>query len=42
MYLEIDECGYSGTKDIGGGRGGLEGTTFSWADFVKATDWSKI
>ncbi|KAG8859563.1 hypothetical protein FRB96_004447 [Tulasnella sp. 330] len=42
MYLEIHEFGYFGVKDIGGCREGLGGATFSWADFVKATDWSEI
>ncbi|KAG8880548.1 hypothetical protein FRB97_000718 [Tulasnella sp. 331] len=40
-YIASD-VGYFGTKDIAGSRAGLEQLTHSWADFVKATDWSKV
>jgi len=40
-YIASD-VGYFGTKDIQGSRAGLEQLTHSWADFVKATDWSKV
>jgi len=41
VYIASD-VGYFGTKDIAGSRAGLEQLTHSWADYVKATDWSKV
>ncbi|KAG9024344.1 hypothetical protein FRB95_011625 [Tulasnella sp. JGI-2019a] len=47
MYQGIAELGYFGGTEIGNGNGkdrlpvGVEGA-FTWAEWVKATDWSKI
>jgi len=42
-YIASD-AGYFGTgsKDIQGGRAGLQEAIHPWADYVKTTDWSKV
>jgi len=42
MFLYFDEFGYYGGKDISTSQQGLARQPNTWADFVKATDWSKV
>ncbi|KAG9000529.1 hypothetical protein FRB94_005379 [Tulasnella sp. JGI-2019a] len=42
MFAYIYEIGYFGVKDIDGSRAGLEQDLHTWAEYAKATDWSKV
>ncbi|KAG8983328.1 hypothetical protein FRB93_007307 [Tulasnella sp. JGI-2019a] len=42
MHLAVEEFGYFGKKIIGPSLTGLARAPHTWAEFIKATDWSKI